>query len=286
MEALLHGWAGFITLPSSARQARRFKDLDPPTKILLAPDTRATHAVVMMRFLTFISVLLLSAVSHAAEEQDAPFVPIFDGTLTGWDGDPVYWRVENGCLVGEVRPDTLLKRNTFIIWRGGEVSDFELKLEYRVSAEGNSGINYRSSQVPGEKWAMRGYQADIDGKDQWSGQNYEERGRTFLAYRGQSVVMKPGAKPEIVREIGDRAELQKEVRKEDWNEVHIVARGNLMQHFTNGVLMSEVRDEDPEKRSLKGLLGVQVHTGPPMKIEFRNIRLKRLAVEASVPPAE
>lgn len=51
-----------------------------------------------------------------------------------------------------MRPATLLKRNTFIIWRGGEVADFELKLEYRVSAEGNSGINDRLSEVPDVKW--------------------------------------------------------------------------------------------------------------------------------------
>lgn len=89
------------------------------------------------------------------------------------------------------------------------------------------------------------------------------------------MVLNPGGKPEIVREPGDRVELQKKVIKEDWNEVHIVVRGNLMQHFTNGVLMSEVRDEDPEKRRISGLLGVQVHVGPPMKIEFRNIRVKR-----------
>lgn len=233
----------------------------------------------MMRFLPILAALTLPAATLAAEGADDGFVPIFAGTLKDWDGDPAYWRVENGTLIGEVRPDTLLNRNTFIIWRGGEVADFELKLEYRVSSEGNSGINYRSSEVADVKWAMRGYQADIDGKDQWSGQNYEERGRTFLAYRGQSVVMKPGAAPEIVRVLGDRAELQKKVRKEDWNEVHIVARGNLLQHFTNGVLMSEVRDEDSEKRSMKGLLGVQVHTGPPMKIEFRNIRLKRMSEE-------
>lgn len=209
-------------------------------------------------------------------EKEVGFESIFDGTLKNWDGDPDYWKVENGVLVGEVRPDNLLKRNSFIIWRGGEAADFELKLEYRVSAEGNSGINYRSIDVPGVKWAMQGYQDDIDGQDQWSGQNYEERGRTFLAYRGQSVVMKPGKPPELVREIGDRAELQKKVLKEDWNQVHIIAKGNLLQHYTNGVLMAEVRDEDPEKRRMNGLIGVQVHVGPPMKIEFRNIRLKHL----------
>jgi hypothetical protein len=219
----------------------------------------------------------LAALHSPAATPDADgFEPIFDGTLKNWEGDPVYWKAENGVLIGEVTPATLLKQNSFIIWRGGELADFELKLEYRVSDQGNSGINYRSIEVPGVKFSMQGYQADIDGKDSWSGQNYEERGRTFLAYRGQGVVVPPGGKPEVVRELGDRAELQKKVLKNDWNQVHIIAKGNVLQHFTNGVLMSEVRDEDPEKRWLTGLLGVQVHVGPPMKIEYRNILLKRL----------
>ena len=218
------------------------------------------------------------AASILAAEPEAGFEPIFDGTLKQWEGDPTYWRAENGVLIGEVKPETLLKKNSFIIWRGGELADFELKLEYRVSDQGNSGINYRSFQVPDPetKWAMQGYQADIDGQDQWSGQNYEERGRTFLAYRGQSVVLKPGKPPEVAKVLGDRAELQKQVKKNDWNQVHLIIRGNHLQHFTNGVLMSEVLDEDPEKRRASGLLGVQVHVGPPMKIEYRNIRVKKL----------
>lgn len=111
--------------------------------------------------------LLLSVVVAGADKPDG-FVSIFDGTLKDWDGYPVYWKTENGTLVGEVRPETLLKQNSFIVWQGGELADFELKLEYRVSPEGNSGINYRSIQVPGVKWAMQGYQHDIDGNDQWS----------------------------------------------------------------------------------------------------------------------
>jgi len=230
----------------------------------------------ILRKLLFPLFLASSASCFAAHEER--FETIFDGTLKNWEGDPTYWRAENGVLIGEVRPETLLKKNSFIIWRGGELADFELKLEYRVSAQGNSGINYRSIQVPDPetKWAMQGYQADIDGQDQWSGQNYEERGRTFLAYRGESVVMNPGKKPEVVKTLGDRVELQKLVKKEDWNEVHLIVRDNRMQHFINGTLMAEVKDEDPEKRAMKGLLGVQVHVGPPMKIEYRNIRVKVL----------
>ena len=86
-------------------------------------------------------------------------------------------------MVGEVTPETLLERNSFIVWKGGTPADFELKMEYRVSPEGNSGINYRSVKVPGVAHALKGYQLDIDGPGQWTGQNYEERGRTFLALR-------------------------------------------------------------------------------------------------------
>lgn len=223
--------------------------------------------------------LLFSSIVHAAEEDG--FVQLFDGkTLEGWDGDPVYWSLRDGMIVGEVTPDTLLKRNSFLIWRGGTAGDFELVVEYRVSAKGNSGINYRSVETPDVKWSLTGYQADIDGGDKWTGQNYEERGRTFLAYRGQKVVLKPDAKPEMVTEIGDMAELQKAVKKEDWNTYRIVAKGKVMKHFVNGVLMSEVEDLDPEKHVAKGLIGVQVHVGPPMKIEYRRISLKEL-----VPPA-
>ena len=228
-----------------------------------------------MKFLPIVALLVVVHTAPAAEPEEG-FTPIFDGTMKGWEGDPVYWKASDGMLTGEVRPDTLLKQNSFVIWRGGEVADFELKLEYRVSADGNSGINYRSIEVPGVQWAMEGYQDDIDGKDQWSGQNYEERGRTFLAYRGQSVTIPADGKPVLTKTLGDRAELQKSVLKNDWNQVHIIAKGNLLHHYTNGILMSEVQDNDEIHRRMKGLLGVQVHVGPPMKIEFRNIRLKKL----------
>src|SRR6266404_6041615 len=144
-------------------------------------------------FLTsLLGTLALSAQqTYVPKQSDRPepasgnepgFKLIFDGkTLDGWEGDPKYWRVENGALTGEVTPDTLLKSNTFIIWRGGSPKDFELKTDYRISAGGNSGINYRSVVVPDKvvpenKFVMRGYQADIDGRNSYTGQNYDESG--------------------------------------------------------------------------------------------------------------
>lgn len=221
-----------------------------------------------------------------AEADTTGFVPIFDGkTLTNWEADPTYWRVENGSLVGEVTPETLLKANSFAIWRGGLPADFELKVEYRVSAAGNSGINYRSSQVPEPAFALKGYQCDIDGDFTWTGQNYEERGRTFLALRGQMTRITPDAKPAIIAKTGEKDALAKFLRRDDWNQIHLIIRGNVLTHLINGQVMSIVVDEDAAARTASGLIGVQVHVGPPMKIEYRNFLLKALPPVAHKPSA-
>jgi hypothetical protein len=233
-------------------------------------------------------------ISCMAQKKEKGFVQIFDGkSLKGWDGDPKYWRVENGNLVGEITPETLLKTNSFIIWRGGEPGDFELKGSFKIAKDGNSGINYRSEQLTDVPFALKGYQADIDGKNNYTGQNYEERKRTTLAYRGQKTVIKEytGEKtPEAVRaavknnawsgfeiagSLGSSDSLKTLIKSEDWNEFHLVAKGNRLQHYINGVLMSDVMDNDTVNGSKKGLLGVQVHVGPPMKVEYKDIRIKQ-----------
>jgi hypothetical protein len=216
---------------------------------------------------------------EAVTGDEPGFQPIFDGkTLTGWDGDPKYWRAEAGSLVGEITPETVIKSNTFIIWRGGRPKDFELKLDYRITPEGNSGINYRSAIVPDavrpdNKFAMRGYQCDIDGRKRYVGNNYEEKGRLFLAVRGQLTRVIGGRPPVLVSALGDANELAALVT-DDWNAVHIMARGNLLTHIVNGRVMSVVIDDDGPNRPEDGAIGVQVHVGPPMKVEYRNIRLK------------
>ena len=212
--------------------------------------------------------------------QDEPgFVPIFDGTsLKGWEGNPTYWRAEQGALVGEITPSTVIKSNTFIIWRGGQPKDFELKLDVRISEAGNSGINYRSTVVPDpvtpeNRFAMRGYQFDLDGKKNYTGNNYEEKGRLFLAVRGQIAHVVGGRPPIVLSTFGDAAELAKQVT-DDWNAVHLIVRGNSAMHILNGRLMSMTIDDDAPNRAVEGLIGVQVHVGPPMRVEYRNIRLK------------
>ncbi len=212
---------------------------------------------------------------------EAGFKPIFDGkTLDGWEGDPKYWRVEEGALVGEITPETIIKSNTFIIWKGGAPADFELKADYRITSGGNSGINYRSVVVPDtvtqtNKFAMRGYQFDIDGANRYTGQNYEEKGRLFHALRGQVTHVVGGRKPIILSTIGDSAALAEFITK-DWNSIHMIIRGNTLIHMLNGHLMSVVIDDDASGRAMKGEIGVQVHVGPPMKVEYKNFRLKEL----------
>jgi 3-keto-disaccharide hydrolase len=225
---------------------------------------------------------------YAPKQSDRPeavtgdepgFQPIFDGkSLSGWEGNPTYWRAENGTLVGEITSSTVIKSNTFIIWRGGTPKDFELKLEYRITSAGNSGINYRSSVVadavtPDNKFAMRGYQCDIDGQKRYVGNNYEEKGRLFLGVRGQLTRVVGGRPPVLVSSFGDANELGALVT-DDWNAVHIMARGNTLTHIVNGRVMTVVIDDDAPNRPADGLIGVQVHVGPPMKVEYRNIRLK------------
>jgi len=214
-----------------------------------------------------------------ASAEEPEFVPIFDGkTLNGWKGDPNYWRVEDGVLIGEVTPETILEKNSWLIWQGGDVADFELKVEYRVTEEGNSGIGYRCDMVPGEPHAMRGYQADIDGRNQYTAINYEERGRKLLAHRGMKTVIEPNEYAKVVTVFSTPEETKNHIKNGAWNAYHLYVRGGLFQHFINGVLMSEVHDKDLANGSRKGLLGVQVHVGPPMKIEYRNMRLKQYPV--------
>ncbi len=223
--------------------------------------------------------LITGSVNTFSQKKDKNgFIKLFDGkTLKGWEGDPVHWRVENGNIVGDVTPTTQMKTNTFLIWRGGTVADFELKASYKISSGGNSGIQYRSEQLKDLPFVLKGYQADIDGANKYTGLNYEERGRGFLAARGQKVVVETGEKPTITGSLGSSDSLMSAIKGNDqWNEYHLVVKGNHLQHFINGVLMSETIDNDTVNRKSSGLLGLQAHVTPSMKVEFRNILYKKL----------
>jgi len=240
-----------------------------------------------------ITVVALVVVAHAfrpahAAQRPAPlalddhsgFESLFDGTtLKGWDGDPAFWRVENGAIVGQTTANNPLKQNTFLIWRGGEPADFELKVAFRIDAT-NSGVQFRSVQLPAGgdigKWVMKGYQADIDFANDYTGQIYEERGRGFLAMRGQAVYVPAGGGPRVVGNLQQSAnELKTIIRTNDWNQLHLIARGATIVQILNGAVTSIVVDDDRANRALAGLVGLQLHAGAPMKAEFRDIWIKR-----------
>lgn len=223
-------------------------------------------------------------------EDRTGFKPIFDGTMKDWDGDPAIWKAEGNALVGTTTAENPLKENTFVIWRGGEPANFELKVEFRMSST-NSGIQFRSVHLPqgtqtnpnnanskiAGKWVLKGYQADIDFDNRYTGMIYEERGRGILMQRGQAIEIGPDG---VSRQIGNLEmnadELKSMIKPGDWNTVHLIARGNTIMNIVNGHVTAFVVDDDPKARAMKGLLGFQIHVGPPMKIEFRNIFLKTL----------
>lgn len=232
-----------------------------------------------MRMLLLGLSLVLSISSNTFAQQSG-FKEIFNGKdLTGWKGNPKLWSVEDGAITGKTTAEYPIKFNTFLVWADGKLADFELELEYRLragdekNAGGNSGIQYRSKLVDEEKFIVGGYQADIDYSLRYSGINYEERGRGILAERGQRVTLEANGEKKT-ESIGSAEELGKKVKKDEWNKYRVVAKGNKLSHYINDTLMSETIDNQTDKAAKEGILAFQIHQGPPMIIQFRNVRLK------------
>jgi hypothetical protein len=152
-----------------------------------------------------------------------------------------------------------------------------LKLQYRLTGSGgNSGVQYRSIERPDvAKWVMQGYQADIDADERYTGQVYEERGRGFLANRGNFTYVGEGQKAALLGTVGDGAELKNFIKSGDWNDLEVIARGNTIVQMINGHVMAVLIDDDKSKRQMDGLIGIQLHvTRAGEKVEARNIRIK------------
>jgi hypothetical protein len=200
-----------------------------------------------------------------------------------WDGDPKFWRVENGNIVGESTPEKVVGPNTFLIWRGGAPGDFELKVEIRMSAT-NSGIQYRSRMIPanqgqqpdrpGHAWRLGGYQMDMDFSNTYPGGLYEEGGRGFLAERGTATYIAADGTKGAIGALKSLDELKASFKPGEWNQFHIIARGNTLVHIVNGMVAAVCVDDDLKGRSMAGLVGFQLHAGAPMKLEIRNAAIK------------
>ncbi|MGE4551195.1 MAG: DUF1080 domain-containing protein [Opitutales bacterium] len=204
---------------------------------------------------------------------------LFDGkTLEGWDGDPKFWRAEDGAIVGQATKETPTKGNTFIIWKGGELKDFDLTLDFKIEG-GNSGIQYRSFIKSGKHdgWRIGGYQADFEAGDRYSGICYGEAFLGILSDRGfhtTLVLNDKGKLQKKVEKFGDSKEIGKTVKKREWNTYRITAKGFHFVHYINDVKTTELTDNDEKARRAGGLLALQLHAGNPMKVSFRNITLK------------
>ena len=220
--------------------------------------------------------LLLSLGMFSIARADEDFKELFNGRdLAGWEGDDRIWSVEDGLLTGQTTADTKLEKNTFLIWTGGKVGDFSLKAEFRLEGDNNSGVQYRSKRYPKNgKYAIIGYQADIHPAPNYIGMLYDEGGRGIAAERGQRVTLGPeGAKD--VKPLADGAKLEP-VDLTKWTTLEITAQGNQLVHKINGEETVEIIDNDPKNAEARGLLALQVHAGPAMKVQYKSVKLKRL----------
>jgi len=227
-----------------------------------------------------------TALAFAAEEG---FKSIFNGKdLTGWAGRPQHWSIEDGAVTGRTTKEHPAQGNNFLIWTNGTVSDFELRLSYKIVPNNdkgfaNSGIQYRSKDFG--NFVVGGYQADFEAGKTYSGILYEERMDGILAQRGQKTIVKTvegKAKVEVIGSLGKSEDIQAKIKDKDWNDYVVIAQGNHLQHFINGVPTVDVIDERTGGKAAKeGLLGLQLHQGESMTVQFKNIRIKGLAGDAS-----
>jgi hypothetical protein len=211
------------------------------------------------------------------------FKTLFNGkNLTGWDGNPRLWSVKDGAITGQTTAQNPAKGNTFLIWTNGAPGNFELRCLFKVvpgddKGFANSGIQYRSQVLDPANWVVGGYQADMEAGTNYTGILYEERmSRGIMALRGEKVLWDKDCNKKVVGSVGSAAEIEAALKKSDWNEYVIIAKGNHLQHFINGKPTVDVIDDCESKRAMKGVLALQVHAGSPMLAQFKDLRLKEL----------
>jgi hypothetical protein len=222
---------------------------------------------------SLLAALAFSFVPAQAADNDG-FKALFDGkSLAGWEGNDKFWSVKDGAITGQTTADNPTQGNTFLIYKGGELKDFELRLKFKIVG-GNSGIQYRS--IDKGNHVVNGYQADIDSGDTYIGILYEEGGRGILAQRGEKVAIGADGKKQVTGKTGESKEIAAAVKKEDWNEYVVIAKGNHLVQKINGHTTVEVTDGESGKAKASGILALQLHAGPPMTVQFKDIEIKEL----------
>ena len=207
----------------------------------------------------------LSALCIAQGKQER----LFDGaSLSGWDGDPAVWSVQDGCITG--RSDGSLQQNTFLIWKGADVEDFDLSFSVRVEGDNNSGLQYRSRRLRSDGFAVAGPQCDAHAAPGYFGMLYEEGGRGILVTSGQRMHVDASGNKRV---LSDSKPGGSDLAK--WHTMRIVARGTTVQHFVDGALAVEITD-DSGKLARSGILALQVHSGAAMKVQWKDLLLTRL----------
>jgi len=229
---------------------------------------------------------LVAGAAFAGNSSSDGWAVLFNGKdLTGWDGDQRLWSVKDGVIHGETTPENPTKGNTFLVYRGGQFGDFELNLKFRIQ-NGNSGVQYRSKEF--DKWRIGGYQAEVENNQGKVGFLYHEGGRGYLANVGEFVVFDGQGKRSVVGSVNDKQALIDAgyYKEKDWNEYLIVCQGNHIVQYLNGFQTMELIDNDrladpdnpkDQKGSLRsGLVALQIHAGPPMVVEFKDVRVKQI----------
>ncbi len=226
-------------------------------------------------------LVLLSLLSFAASTfAEDGFTSLFNGKdLTGWDGDPKLWKVENGEVIGTCTGPDAMPNNSFLIWRGGVVKDFELHATVRIEGDNNTGIQYRSRELPEvAPWVITGYQCDIHPATEHTGMTYEEKGRGIFGLNGTNVLLDPEG---ALWKLSEHEPVKVDVSQ--WNDYTIIARGNHLVHMINGKITSELTDYDATKRALEGLVAIQLHRGNANTVHIKDLRLKVLPAAELVP---
>jgi hypothetical protein len=216
-----------------------------------------------------LALLFASIIASFANAEDRQ---LFNGKdLAGWDGNPESWSIQNGCITGTTTDEKPLPYNQFLIWRGGTVKNFELTAKVKQKGN-NSGIQYRSKEFKDVgPWSIGGYQCDIHPDPRNNAMLYDERGRAIVAQNGQTVIIDKDGTKWITKDTDPV-----KVDVAEWNEYTIIARGNHLIHKLNGQVTVDVIDLQESERELEGLLAIQIHRGPAMKVQIKDIVLREL----------